>query len=1216
MSSFMKKRVSQRYAAILLALALGIVAIFPLGAFADAEDAPPDGGSLESEETLEADSVAEEDEFVVETDIETETETDIETETETDIEPISEEPEEEVVALDTEDIPLVTLQTADVSARFLITVLDGGANFRIEGLAGAAVAAYEGKEFALATTTVELNGIYGDFALLIDGANKQGDTPLDLKLNGVNMVTGNTVSDPYGLANSTNLSGAAPVGLFNGANVRVTAIGDNVLTAPGVPGHYAGLQAPTGTTLVLTSETAGNITARGTYLGAGIGSSIGQDTGKIIIEGNVNVWAYGGNWSPGIGAAGGGTINSGLGGDLAMGHGGSADITIRGDAVIREARGLNFGAGIGIGGISYDDGCPTFEGGSARIVIGGNAQILSAAAGSNAAGIGGAQLTKDADITIEEDAHIFSAVGSGSGAGIGSGSVWAIGYFQTEVSQENASFVTIKDRAKIDSAVGGANAAGIGAGYVTNLTVVSISGDATIQSATGGTYGAGIGSGAYVADTDVSITGNATIQSATGGTYGAGIGGGYTKAGEDSIVTVAISGKAVIESAHGGTSTGAGIGAGYSPVGLNADVLNADVVVKISGEAKIESAVGGSNAAGIGGGVRTKKAEVLITDKAVIEQATSTKYGSGIGSGWHSAETSVTINGEAVIKEAIGGECGAGIGGGEENKTVGVLISGKSVIEKAEGGEGGAGIGNGYSAYTAAQGFDATVVDVKISGNANVKEAIGGVDGAGIGSGLGTDGPEYTTNVNIAIEENAKVELAQGGTNGAGVGSARFAQGGTITLSGKASLKAVGADGANGIGNGASSSGIVVVTGKNTKNIVAYAKNNHAIAPGGTAGTHAQNLFISSDSTDFLDVTGGSDFAIDAILPDGTVKAITLPAGYTSFAYTNSNTGDHAHLGNFSGVKKQFVDFNNKGKIPNNSSNFAAVALKLKDIAVHLVKYEPGADIVTEMPSPVMQAGEHAKTFAVASAAPKRAGYDFSGWLRKDNNKTYQAGENFTMPNKDVTLVAQWTLTQTTVPPDPQTPEPPAKPEPKPPAPAKPVVVVEPPKAEVTPIEPVNEPVIPESQPQVSPIADITKSSAGTASASVAGFTIADEAKIEAQTGNIFADIANGNVPLGNLLAKGAWSLLSMIFAVLALVMAITMIVGRKNEQNRILRILAICFGLLTPIIWVILEDFSQPVAWINQHTIIIAIIFAITVAQFLFYRVRHNDEDKADALL
>ena len=43
-------------------------------------------------------------------------------------------------------------------------------------------------------------------------------------------------------------------------------------------------------------------------------------------------------------------------------------------------------------------------------------------------------------------------------------------------------------------------------------------------------------------------------------------------------------------------------------------------------------------------------------------------------------------------------------------------------------------------------------------------------------------------------------------------------------------------------------------------------------------------------------------------------------------------------------------------------------------------------------------------------AAPKKEGFEFTGW-KLDESTTYQAGNEFTMPDSDVTLVAQWKAT-------------------------------------------------------------------------------------------------------------------------------------------------------------------------------------------------------------
>jgi hypothetical protein len=122
------------------------------------------------------------------------------------------------------------------------------------------------------------------------------------------------------------------------------------------------------------------------------------------------------------------------------------------------------------------------------------------------------------------------------------------------------------------------------------------------------------------------------------------------------------------------------------------------------------------------------------------------------------------------------------------------------------------------------------------------------------------------------------------------------------------------------------------------------------------------------------------------------------------------------------------------------------------------------------------------------------------------------------------------------------------------------------------------------------------------------GFSEEDQAKIEAQTGNLFQDLANGNIPLGNFIANGAWSLLSLMLSLASLILTARIIIGafrRKDEipgqyerefsayeETRILKLLAVILGLATPALWGTLDDLSQPVTWINRWTAPVGVLF------------------------
>jgi amino acid transporter len=145
-----------------------------------------------------------------------------------------------------------------------------------------------------------------------------------------------------------------------------------------------------------------------------------------------------------------------------------------------------------------------------------------------------------------------------------------------------------------------------------------------------------------------------------------------------------------------------------------------------------------------------------------------------------------------------------------------------------------------------------------------------------------------------------------------------------------------------------------------------------------------------------------------------------------------------------------------------------------------------------------------------------------------------------------------------------------------------------------------------------------------------------DMAKLEAQTGNPLKDILSGNVPLGNLRSLGTWGLLNLIMALLALVICIIMIVRpvirrKKEEEERpeykvesrkvqrkgawLLKIIAIIAGLVATVAELILDDFSLPMSWVNQWTMLIGILFVIHIILVVVYKLLKNrkEEEKVE---
>jgi hypothetical protein len=167
---------------------------------------------------------------------------------------------------------------------------------------------------------------YGDFSIGIgssdvswsDGIltiNTSGSYTIGMKA-GVNSTTTNRIVVESGvtadiiLSNvNINMSSINNARAFDmtGATVNLTLVGGNVLRSGQ---NRAGLEAPEGSSLVITAASTGSLSATGGNSGAGIGGGSGGVGGSVSISGGT-VTATGGNSGAGIGSGSngdGGTI--------------------------------------------------------------------------------------------------------------------------------------------------------------------------------------------------------------------------------------------------------------------------------------------------------------------------------------------------------------------------------------------------------------------------------------------------------------------------------------------------------------------------------------------------------------------------------------------------------------------------------------------------------------------------------------------------------------------------------------------------------------------------------------------------------------------------------------------------------------------------------------------------------------------------------------------
>ena len=411
---------------------------------------------------------------------------------------------------------------------------------------------------------------------------------------------------------NTSKTGDAAVSVTGSGNTNIELNGNNTLTSGS--GH-AGMEhnketnsegkETSGTLTITDNNNDGKLTANGGAGSAGIGGGFGNDGQAAITGGEIT--ASGGYYGAGIGggrnynSAGGNgdvTISGGKitarGDDHAAGIGGGGDysnptntgngnVTISGGEIT--ASGGWLGSGIGGG---------TF--GTGTVTIKGDAIIKDAQGGAGAAGIGGGSYG-DGDVKVSGNAIIANTESAGYGSGIGAGQ----GSLRNNISTVGK--VTIEGNAKIENAKSGYGGSGIGGGPI-GIGNVIIRGNAQIGNATGGEEGAGIGGGA-LGTGDVTIEGNVTIENAKGGAGAAGIGGGAETEPdtEDTRNKVSIksteAGSPDITATGGGASDGSLPGAaaiGSGSVADGANEVKSDITIE--GKVTINATGGGDVAIG------------------------------------------------------------------------------------------------------------------------------------------------------------------------------------------------------------------------------------------------------------------------------------------------------------------------------------------------------------------------------------------------------------------------------------------------------------------------------------------------------------------------------------------------------------------------------------------------------------------------------------------
>jgi hypothetical protein len=134
-------------------------------------------------------------------------------------------------------------------------------------------------------------------------------------------------------------------------------------------------------------------------------------------------------------------------------------------------------------------------------------------------------------------------------------------------------------------------------------------------------------------------------------------------------------------------------------------------------------------------------------------------------------------------------------------------------------------------------------------------------------------------------------------------------------------------------------------------------------------------------------------------------------------------------------------------------------------------------------------------------------------------------------------------------------------------------------------------------------------------------------------------NVDGSETPLEGFHGTNVWSLLSLLMSLIAIILSVILIVCRivrrrreeddgdayenayedegayedekEGERNAfVARTLTIVFGILTPVVFLILDDLHQPMVWANKWTPLVGCVFLVHIAFFLFYKIRNKEND------
>jgi hypothetical protein len=657
----------------------------------------------------------------------------------------------------------------------------------------------------------------------------------NVKLNGVS-ITGLS-------ANQT------PLLLNSGANLGITLVGENVLTAGS---GRAGIEAPDGTTLSINGEP--------------IVVPADSRAVKVAMQDS-----YGDGWQ---GAALRIAVNG---------------VNVTSSATVSSSSSSNtysFIAKVGdLVEVYWVKGSYDSENSFSISYADDNSTTLLSRARNTLNSVSNGTLLGSFTVTAMPAGTAFTMSGDGSLAATGSTDCAGIGGCNGRAGG------TITINGGTVRATGGSNGAGIGGGGGGASGTITID-DGTVT-ATGGSYGAGIGSGNDADNERGNITiimrdsgsdgwdGNGALRISVNGTYispnprlsSGGSGTTSFSADVGDVVEVYWSGNNTYntESAFAIYYTEVPLNQTFNPA---AGATNDDSRILLSRQ--YNSLTSSSNGVLLGSFTSTMPLLTAvartITINGGVVTATGGSQGAGIGGGSGSAGGSITISGGVVT--ATNGVDGAGIGGGRGGTGGTIVIGGGTITAIGSRNIGdGAGIGGGRSG----SGGTITISNGTVTATGSSGAGIGGGSGGSGGTITISGGTVTTTGTSSmgiggasgTITISSGIITATGSSTGiGGTGSAVTISGGTVAATGSSS-SGTGIGGTSGTIN--ISGGIITATGGSGSSgkgisgdvIITSGGVVTAIGGSGTVGTLIMNnqnggaLVFASNVSDMTSKTSG-----------------------------------------------------------------------------------------------------------------------------------------------------------------------------------------------------------------------------------------------------------------------------------------------------------------------------------------------------------------------